>query len=110
MASGKKATIAFGVVGLALLAAGLVSASAYQSSIEHELRQEIVAERVSGRDLDGKIIPTAQIEITSRIKWPFVVEASYFVPIDLHGRHHQALYLALPWGYRRLSSKDFLPV
>ena len=110
MASLKKAAIVFGLVGLAALATGFVSANSYRSSIERELRQELIAKRVSGRALGGEIIPTDEIAVASRIKWPFVVEASYFVPVDLHGRHHQVLYLALPWGYRRLSSQDFLPV
>jgi hypothetical protein len=110
MANLRKAAIAFGLTALTVLAIGLATAVASRSSIERELSEQLVAGHVQGRRLGGEVIPSSQITVTSRVSWPFLVEAWYFVPIDIHGRYHQVIYLVVPWGRRRISSQDFFPV
>jgi hypothetical protein len=98
----------FVVFGLS--AAGYGTAYFSRKIVENELRREITAKNVRGLGLLGEKIPHEKIEVHAEVKYPFVVEGYYFVPIDLHGRYRFVEYLALPWGIYHLSTQDFYPI
>lgn len=106
----RKIILIAGLVVVGALATGYATAFFSRKYVENELKREITAKNVRGLGLLGEHIPSEKIEVHIEVKYPFVVEGCYFVPIDLHGRYHSVEYLAMPWGLYLLSTHDFYPM
>ena len=106
-----KAGRLFALVGISLvtvLAAGYAIALSGASACEDEVRAEVLNRGVAGLAMSGEVIPASQIEVYSRVEYPFVVGAGYSVPYDLHASYHETRFLVLPWHLRKLSTQKFL--
>jgi len=96
------------LVGISLLtvsAGGYAVALSGTSACENEVRTEVLRKGVTGLAMSGEVIPTSQIEVYSRVEYPFVVVAGYSVPFDLHASYHETRFLVLPWYLYKLSSR-----
>jgi len=71
---------------------------------------DIVARDVRGFLFDGTMIRADAIAVTSEVRWPFVVDVYYSVPVDLHATLHRQRYIVLPWGSHRHSHTTRFPV
>ena len=72
--------------------------------------QDIQRRGVTGLEFGGRKVALGRADVFARIEGPFLVEAMYFVPVDLHGTTHVERYLVLPWGLKRMGTKAYYHV
>ncbi|RUL67699.1 hypothetical protein [Dyella choica] len=66
--------------------------------------RDLVARHVKGFTME-KAVDTADIPITSRVAWPFVVDVYYSVPWGMHAAMSRNRYTVFPWGSKKVSHK-----
>ena len=103
----KRLLLLVGTALLALLGCGYAVALLERSACEGKMRSEVLAKNVTGRNMLGEVIPSSQIDVYSRVEYPFIVVAGYFVPVDLEGSYHEAWFLVLPGYVHEWSSTHF---
>jgi hypothetical protein len=101
----KKTVLIVAAITVATVAIGYLSARASLPKIEAEIRQEVIAKKITGYAFGGDKIPPERITVTAWVEYPFVATGSYSVPHDLHASYHSTKYLVLPWS-RSILSKD----
>lgn len=101
----KKSSLMVFVILLFVIISGYISAKAAQPHIEQQMRAYVFTHRISGFDLHGPI-PIGEVTVYSEVHFPFLVVASYAVPRDLHVSYFRTRYLALPWGFYKLSEDE----
>lgn len=101
----KKNSLMVFVLLLLVTASGYISANVARPHIEQQMRAYVFTHRISGFDLHGPV-PSGEIMVHSEVRLPFLVVASYAVPRDLHVSYFRTHYLALPWGFYKLSEDE----
>ncbi|UZW59619.1 hypothetical protein [Lysobacter enzymogenes] len=103
---GRKAMIAL-FLPAAVLAAGYLNAWAMAGACADEAYRE--GRGRAGYDMKRRPLPLRREHVSARIVAPFVVEASYLLPADLHGVVYTRTYLV--FGDRlRLLDSDAIPL
>jgi len=110
MRRAKKAAFVVLIVLFIQACVGYVTATAARSAVERETRAYVVAKGIKGIEMGGREVPPEEIPITSHVKWPFVVVATYEAPFDLHASYHRTTYFVLPWARYVLSKENIYPV
>lgn len=94
----RKVGLACGVLVVAVLATGYVTAWRSLKPCAEDTWADLQRRGVAGFDLTGKRISLERRDVDAMMAGPFLVETSYLVRQDLHGTRHTRRYLALPWG------------
>ena len=110
MALFRKVVLALATVVAVLSAVGYATAKMAQSSVEQEIRSYVLSKGIKGLEMGGREVPPEEIEVSSWVKWPFVVVGSYSVPFDMHSSYHMTTYLVMPWGRYTLSKESVYPL
>lgn len=103
---GRKALFAL-FLPAAVLVAGYLNAWAATGACADEAYRE--GRGRAGHDMKRRPLPLRREQVSTRIVAPFVVEASYLLPADLHGVVYTRMYLV--FGDRlRLLDSDMIPL
>lgn len=99
---GKEALLAL-CLPAATLAAGYLNAWASLDACAEDAYREGRGRK--GYDMRGRSLQLSRADVSARIVAPFVVEASYLLPRDLHGTGYSRTYLVVG-GHLRLLGSD----
>ena len=89
--------IAAFLVLVAVCAYGWVLATHAAPNCVRDTTSEVMAQNIRVPRLDGSVVTGAQIAVSSKVEWPFVVSVAYFVPSGLHANYYENRYFVLPW-------------